>query len=166
MGTLGDLEKEAGIGPSHDERFAFWYRFKDLPTEDVLKSGVDELRRMIHKKQRREGKRMKAMFSIQTRMPLYERTDLFNCCPQSAAPDWNRFTNLELSGCIDIAEEGAAETCIEGGQCREDAHFFTIYGRLKEGGCEAITDIKDFHAAEMIGMHLCELSGLGLDIHC
>lgn len=52
MATIGDLESEAGIDPSRQERFDFWYRFRDLPADEVLEAGVVELRRLIEEKQR------------------------------------------------------------------------------------------------------------------
>lgn len=92
--------------------------------------------------------------------------ELFNCCTAFQEPDWSRFTNLELGGCIDTAEEGADGTCIEGGQSRADAEFFTIYGRLIEGGCEAITDCEHFDTAHQVAVYLCELSGLTVEQVC
>ena len=61
----------------------------------------------------------------------------YNCCTNDQEPDWQTFSHLELGGCVE--EEGV--TC--GGIDRKEAEFFTIYGRLKEGGCEAITDVVD-----------------------
>jgi hypothetical protein len=98
--------------------------------------------------------------------PLFSPAELFNCCTAWKEPDWRRFTNLELGGCIDAAEEGADGTCIEGGQSRADAEFFTVYGRLIEGGCEPITDRDDFEGARRIAAHLCRVSGLTLQIAC
>lgn len=98
--------------------------------------------------------------------PSFSPAELFNCCTAFQEPDWRRFTNLELGGCIDAAEEGADGTCIEGGQSRADAEFFTVYGRLIEGGCEAITDCDDFDGAQRVAAHLCGLSGLTLQIAC
>lgn len=47
MSTIGDLEKRAGIGPSREERAAFWLRFRHLDGIECLKSGVAELERLI-----------------------------------------------------------------------------------------------------------------------
>lgn len=92
--------------------------------------------------------------------------ELFNCCMDLKEPDWKDFTNLELGGCVDAAGEGPDETCIEGGESREHAQFFTVYGHLSVGGCEAITDSDAFDDAQAVAARLCELSGLTLIIHC
>lgn len=47
MGTIGDLERKAGIGPSPEERNAFWQQFHHLDGQACLDAGVAELRRMI-----------------------------------------------------------------------------------------------------------------------
>lgn len=96
----------------------------------------------------------------------FSPADLFNCCTGLKEPDWSKFTNLELGGCIDAAEEGMDGTCIEGGKSRSIAEFFTVYGRLIEGGCEAITDRDDFEGAQRIATYLCGLGGLTLEIVC
>lgn len=91
---------------------------------------------------------------------------LFNCCENYSEPDWTQFTNLELGGCIDAAEEGSNDTVTEGGIDRHNAQFFSIYGRLVEGGCDVITDCLKFEDAECIGRELQKLSGLPLEIVC
>lgn len=91
---------------------------------------------------------------------------LFNCCAGLKEPDWRLFSNLELGGCSDAAEEGISGTMIEGGKSRDEAQFFTIYGRLVAGGCEAITDCISFHDAESVAAQLSERSALTLDIVC
>lgn len=96
----------------------------------------------------------------------FNSAELFNCCTALREPDWSRFSNLELGGCIDAAEEGMDGTCIEGGKSRDNAEFFTIYGHLIEGGCEPITDCDDFDEAQQVAAHLCGLSGLSLQIAC
>ena len=95
------------------------------------------------------------------------RPDIFfNCQPGGLEPDWQRFTNLELGGCIDLAEDGSYGTWIEGGRSRQEAEFFTIYGRLQEGGAEAITDCLDFESARRVTAYLVKRSGLTLEILC
>ncbi|GEM_PF-2507212 len=91
---------------------------------------------------------------------------LFNCCTDLEEPDWRTFSDLELGGCIDAAEDGESGTMIEGGISRDEAQFFTIYGRLIAGGCEAITDCISFHDAECVAAQLCERSSLTLEIVC
>lgn len=43
--TIGDVERLAGIGQSHEERFAFWRQFADR--EDGFDAGRAELYRRI-----------------------------------------------------------------------------------------------------------------------
>nr|WP_318031048.1 hypothetical protein [Rhizobium ruizarguesonis] len=47
MATIGDLERNAGIGSSNAERTAFWLRFHHLEGKACLDAGVAELKRMI-----------------------------------------------------------------------------------------------------------------------
>lgn len=47
MATIGDLERQAGIGPSSAERTAFWRQFHHLDGKACLDAGVAELRRLI-----------------------------------------------------------------------------------------------------------------------
>lgn len=47
MATIGDLEQQAGIGPSDAERTDFWIRFHHLEGKACLDAGVAELKRMI-----------------------------------------------------------------------------------------------------------------------
>ncbi|MCZ7977386.1 hypothetical protein EXN32_11920 [Agrobacterium tumefaciens] len=51
MGTIGDLELRAGIGPSPAERTAFWQQFHHLDGQACLDAGVAELRRIIAAKE-------------------------------------------------------------------------------------------------------------------
>lgn len=44
-GTIGHLEAQAGIGASHEERFAFWIQFAPLKAA-ALDAGIAELQRM------------------------------------------------------------------------------------------------------------------------
>jgi hypothetical protein len=52
MTTIGELEREAGIGPSHKERFDFWIRFQNDDGFAVLKAGIAELKSIIRQKER------------------------------------------------------------------------------------------------------------------
>jgi len=47
MATIGDLERDAGIGTSQVERTEFWRQFHHLEGKACLDAGVDELKRMI-----------------------------------------------------------------------------------------------------------------------
>ena len=46
-GSIGALERLAGIGPTLDERAAFWNPFMTLPAAAGLDAGVAELKRRI-----------------------------------------------------------------------------------------------------------------------
>ena len=46
-GSIGALERLAGIGSAQDERAAFWTPFCTLPGADGLDAGVAELKRRI-----------------------------------------------------------------------------------------------------------------------
>lgn len=96
----------------------------------------------------------------------FSPAELFDCCTAFKEPDWSKFTNLELGGCIDAAEEGSDGTCIEGGKSRDKAEFFSIYGHRDEGGYEPITDCDDFDDAQRIAARLCALSRLTLEVVC
>ncbi|WP_018240814.1 hypothetical protein [Ensifer sp. BR816] len=50
MGTIGELERLAGIGASLPERTAFWMQFHHLDGPACLKAGVAELNRLIAEK--------------------------------------------------------------------------------------------------------------------
>ena len=47
MGTIGELEQQAGIGSSAEARTAFWRQFHHLQGQACLDAGVAELKRMI-----------------------------------------------------------------------------------------------------------------------
>ena len=42
--TLGELERRAGVGPSIEDRAAFWRPFHDLPATEVIDAGTTALR--------------------------------------------------------------------------------------------------------------------------
>lgn len=46
-GSIGALERLAGVEGSPDERWAFWKPFSRLPGMQALDAGVAELKRMI-----------------------------------------------------------------------------------------------------------------------
>lgn len=89
---------------------------------------------------------------------------LFNCCTNHAEPDWTQYDGLELGGCITVREAG--EEWTEGGQLAADADFFTVYGRFRGGGCEAITDINTLDDANVIAQALATRSALPLAVFC
>ncbi len=98
--------------------------------------------------------------------PKFSLAELFNCCTAFQEPDWSRFTNLELGGCIDAADEDTEGTSIEGGKSRAEAEFFTIHGRLVIGGCEVITDCHNLEDAQLVAARLRDISGLTLEVAC
>lgn len=82
---------------------------------------------------------------------------LFNCCTDNAEPDWSRFTQLELGGCINESQDSET-THINGGQHFADAEFFSIYGRTHDGEAEAITDCQTALDVLCVAEALRELS--------
>lgn len=81
--------------------------------------------------------------------------------------DLTRFYRLEVGGCID---KGAS---IAGGIPREEAEFFTVYGRchpdLEHGGAclaEAIEDYPSFEAAKSAAEALSQHGGLDFIVAC
>ena len=58
----------------------------------------------------------------------------WNCCPDLQEPDWSVYDALELAGCLE--ENGCVERVEEG----TTPTFYTIYGHLVGGGCEALHD--------------------------
>lgn len=85
---------------------------------------------------------------------------LYNCCTNYEPPDWSQFDGLELGGCID--DDGVTE----GGADRDDAEFFTVYGHLKVGGIEAITDCQTFDEGRAVMDYLSDLVGLPGEVFC
>lgn len=49
-GSIGNLERLAGIGPSNAERYAFWKDYSNLPADQSLDAGVAELKHRIRAK--------------------------------------------------------------------------------------------------------------------
>lgn len=85
-----------------------------------------------------------------------DASKLFNCCTDCTEPDWLQFDGLEIGACVEIKEGG--ETYTEGGHMAAD--FFTVYGHLKAGGLEAITDTPTFEDALVAVSVLAEMSSL------
>ena len=46
-GSIGELERLAGVGQTHAERHEFWKDYSRLPGEQALDAGVAELKRRI-----------------------------------------------------------------------------------------------------------------------
>lgn len=59
MGTIGELERKAGIGQTRQERFDFWIRFRHVDGFEVIKAGVTELKRIIQEQERKEQARLR-----------------------------------------------------------------------------------------------------------
>lgn len=89
---------------------------------------------------------------------------LFNCCTDNVEPDWTLFDALEIGGCI--SEWEGDEEYVTGGVGRAEAEFFTVYGHLKEGGVEALTDCRTLETARHIAGRLELLSGLKCEVLC
>lgn len=80
----------------------------------------------------------------------FEPSELFNCCTDLIGPNWSLFAALEIDGCVDVAEEGRDDSYVVGGVVRDEAEFFTVYGHLITGGCEAVTDCSTLDLAEAV----------------
>lgn len=96
---------------------------------------------------------------------MFAPHQLFNCCTELAEPDWNEFTSLELGACrTEIDENGGEWTA--GGLSRDDADFFTVYARNRDGEAEAITDIDTYLGACLILAELARISDLRASFLC
>jgi hypothetical protein len=63
---------------------------------------------------------------------------IWNCCTDGLEPNWASFTQLEL-GPIRIEDRGNGETeCFPSNP--DECDFWTLYGRLESGECEALHD--------------------------
>ena len=85
---------------------------------------------------------------------------LYNCCTGYVAPNWSQFAWLETGGCTTETDETTGESWTNGGESDETAQFWTVYGRLKEGGCEAITDCATRALVDSVAAELSRISGL------
>ena len=94
-----------------------------------------------------------------------DKETLFNCLTDHAAPDWSVFDALEIGGCVNVSEDDE-ETCIEGGYSASEAEFFCIYGHLKEGGNEAITDCETLEQALAVAEFFDGKTGLPVNTFC
>ena len=54
-GSIGGLERLAGIGQTHDERYGFWTAYSHLPGSQSLDAGTAELKRRIRARVMAEG---------------------------------------------------------------------------------------------------------------
>lgn len=120
---------------------------------------------------------------------MTENKTLYNCCTNSEEPDWTQFDWLEIGGCCDLHEQceccgkdfsenelvcahcGDAKperdgTMVEGGYTAAEAHFFTVYGHLKEGGVEAITDCDTLDLAYAVANLLARKTGFKIVETC
>lgn len=84
---------------------------------------------------------------------------LYNCCTNHAAPDWSTFSWLEIGGCTSEKDEDGNEW-VNGGVDDAEAEFWTVYGRLNDGGCDAITDCMTRADVHAVAAELSKLSGL------
>lgn len=88
---------------------------------------------------------------------------LYNCCTNHAPPDWSLFSWLETGGCTTERNSETGDEWTNGGESDDVAEFWTVYGRLKEGGCEAITDCKTRADVDAVAFQLSQLSGLPIE---
>lgn len=103
------------------------------------------------------------------------RAILFNCCTNNEEPDWSQFDGFEIHPCrterlptaklvLGLARPGQSDDeYVEDytAQCEpEDAEFWGVYGHLKEGGIDAITDCNSEELAEWVVAFLAQRSGL------
>lgn len=91
---------------------------------------------------------------------------LFNCQTEGKEPAWRNYKGLELAACRNdkevVQEEGGnpeSDTHIV--TCHyEEAEFFSVYLRDKEGLAEALTDIQDRDTVLAVVSELMQISGL------
>lgn len=104
---------------------------------------------------------------------IHDKVRLFNACPDEKEPDWSRFADLEIGGCVENDDpEHPGRKIVDGGQSASVASFFTIYGRTHEGLAEAVTDCARLDIADEVAAELSERAGglvvrdaMGLDRH-
>jgi hypothetical protein len=87
---------------------------------------------------------------------------LFNCCTGNRPPDWSQFDGLEVGGCITFKDEASGREITEGGIGDDKAEFWTVYGHLKTGGVEAITDCATRTLVDSVALMLRAISGLSI----
>ena len=81
---------------------------------------------------------------------------MFNCCTDNSPPDWSQFDGFEINCCA--TEDGFTNTVP-----LSEAEFFTVYGHLRIGGVEAITDVSTRKLAHSVAQKLCDISGMSRD---
>lgn len=81
---------------------------------------------------------------------------LYNCCPGHREPDWGQFVGLEIECCATVFADGYAWT--ERVPLHE-AECFTVFGHLRRGGCEALTDVTTRELAHQIAAIFSEKIG-------
>ncbi len=65
----------------------------------------------------------------------------------SVIPSWFLYDAIEVAACIDHGDDIQR---IEDIKTNETPSFFTVYGHLKTGGCEAIVDLDDAKSCRSI----------------
>lgn len=68
---------------------------------------------------------------------LNEGVITWNCCLNNKEPDWSVYDALELAGCIQD------EDCVERVEEGITPTFYSVYGHVIGGGCEALHDWPD-----------------------
>ena len=101
-------------------------------------------------------------------VPAFTDADLFNCWTGGIEPSTEeraRWRGLEVHGVRDVSEPGEDGT--QWDACDDaDAEMWSVYGLLKEGGCECITDgpAGDRVRTMQIADHLARRWGLKVEI--
>lgn len=63
---------------------------------------------------------------------------LYNCTENAEAPDWSLYDAVEVMPLSDYDGNGQVEPCEDDEYL---ADIWTVYGHLRTGGAEAITDV-------------------------
>lgn len=92
-----------------------------------------------------------------------QNANSYNCCTDNRAPDWSQFDALETGGCTSETDPKTGREFVNGGIPDDQAEFWTVYGRLKCGGAEAITDCKSRADVDAIAARLAAISGLPIN---
>lgn len=92
--------------------------------------------------------------------------ELYNLCSGGMEPDWQQFDAIEISGCVNEAEADDESTCYCSGYNRHEAEIFTVFGHLREGGCDMITDCDTLDDAERIAAIFAAKTGYPVHVFC
>lgn len=97
--TIGELERRAGVGPTVEDRAAFWRPFDRLPAGEVIDAGADALRRaarlaeLPHAETLAPGQRLALARYAVLRGPGWKNTLQGDWMAARAEPDLHRLRN-------------------------------------------------------------------------